>query len=379
MKSVLYCTFALTLLLACSRNLHAEESVPLQRDWMINLVDGMGWTFGLPDEPQDADYLEILEGRRRYRIEAEQARRPTDMVSAKDFTSFGEFSGEGWLSGIATPTTAHLDFHLPIAGRYRVSTSLLQPGFKISIGGHSFQADGGKAFEPVELGAVDLPAGALEIIVELPPNGGIDYLELQAPNLRPVAPLQGWNPGAALGREDLAVTVARLLDLEPALPPAGLPLIIEAETAGPFSGVEITDIRRMGEPSGGRWIRSGNLPAEVFFAFEVPAAGVYSLALRGTALSEQTARLNERFEFTLNFPSYLGAVEVGDFYLPRGLNTLQITLPPRAGLDSLSLQPHGSRPDNYLRLAGLQELSDPPTIAEMNRLLALLAALGPAR
>ena len=35
-----------------------------QRDWMIALVDASGWSYGLPDEPQDPDYINILTGNR---------------------------------------------------------------------------------------------------------------------------------------------------------------------------------------------------------------------------------------------------------------------------------------------------------------------------
>ena len=38
---------------------------------MISLVDATGWSFGLPDEPQDPDYINILNGNRELRIEAE--------------------------------------------------------------------------------------------------------------------------------------------------------------------------------------------------------------------------------------------------------------------------------------------------------------------
>ncbi len=379
MKILLFFAMALPLFLACGNQASAADPVPLQRDWMVNLVDGMGWSFGLPDEPQDADYIEILEGRRSYRIEAEQARRPTDMVSVKDFTSFGKFSGQGWLSGIATPTSATLEFTLPIGGTYKVSTALLRSGFRIKIADQTFSADGGKGFEALELGTIDLPAGKLEIDIDFPPDGGVDYIELQAPNLQPIAPLGGWAPDRPLQAEDLAVTAARLLDLQPALPPLGRPLIVEAETAGPFSGVEITDIRRMGEPSGGRWIRSGNLPAEVVLAFDVPSSGVYALSLRGTALTELVGTLNDRYQIPLSFPSYLASVEAGDYFLEQGVNTLHLTLPPQAGLDSLVLQPRSSGPEDYLRLVGLEGTDNPPGIEQMNRLLALLAALGPAR
>ncbi len=43
-----------------------------QRDWMVTLIDSTGWSYGLPDEPQDADYINILNGGREFRFEAEE-------------------------------------------------------------------------------------------------------------------------------------------------------------------------------------------------------------------------------------------------------------------------------------------------------------------
>ena len=39
-----------------------------QRDLMLGLVEGLGWSFGLPEEPEDRDYLRILNGERKLRI-----------------------------------------------------------------------------------------------------------------------------------------------------------------------------------------------------------------------------------------------------------------------------------------------------------------------
>lgn len=85
----------------------APESLS-QRDWMINLVDSLGLSFGLPDSPSDNDYLEILSGLRELRYEAEDHHRPTDLVSVNTFESFGAFSGRGWLNGTSLPTKTHL-------------------------------------------------------------------------------------------------------------------------------------------------------------------------------------------------------------------------------------------------------------------------------
>jgi tetratricopeptide (TPR) repeat protein len=68
-----------------------------------------------------------------------------------------------------------------------------------------------------------------------------------------------------------------------------------------------------------------------------------------------------------------------NLYLATGRHNLELTLPPRAGLDSLTLRPRASAPADYLRLAGLSPATTAPTVAELDRLLKLMAAIGNPR
>jgi hypothetical protein len=380
LRIALFLVAALALLLDCGQSASiAGTAVPTQREWMVGLVDGMGWSFGLPDQPEDTDYLAILEGGRRFRIEAELRKQPTDMVSVKQYTSFGPFSGEGWVSGIASPTVAHLRFLLPLSGSYRLSAALRLAGHEIRIGEQSFRADGENAFVRVPLGEAELPAGELEFTVHIPPNGAIDYIELEAPSLLSVRPLSGWEPDRPLSRDDLAVTAARLLDLEPLLPPSGVIARVEAESAAELKGAAITDIRHLGQPSGGRWIRAGAGGGRVRLFFTPPAASVYRLLLRGEASSPLTATLNEDRALAGEFPSYLQSRPMGTFFLEARENILDLRLPPRGGIDSLVLEGRRSEGADYRRLVGLPAGEEPPSLAEMDALLALLAGIGSSR
>lgn len=350
-----------------------------QREWMVNLVDGLGWSFGLPDEPQDADYQNILAGNRRLRIEAEAHKQPTDMVSVKRYRSFGPFSGDGWVSGTAMPTSAHLRFLLPLDGTYRLSASLRLAGHTISVGDTTFRGDGDHRFTEVYLGELGLTAGEHEVVVEIPPNGAIDYLELTAPPLPPLAPREGWAPERPLSRDDLAVTTARSLGLETLLPPQDVNVLVETESAADLGGAQRTDIRHLGKPSGGSWVRAGTAPARVVIPFSAPAAGVYSLHLRGAAGSRLQTTLDGHLPLAGDFPSYLQEVPLGTVYLAEGPHTLQVDLPPRGGADSLTLAAHRSSVEDYRRLVGLPMGTAPPSLEEMNSLLALLAAIGVPR
>lgn len=376
------CILAFLLLLAGSGELLAggETPVPTQRDWLVNLVDGMGWSFGLPDQPQDADYLRIMGGERLLRVEAEASKLPTDAVSVKEYTTFGAFSGEGWVSGIATPTTAHLRFLLPWSGTYQLSTSLRLPGHRIAIDGLTFTADGQEQFTRVALGEVELAAGEHEAVIALPANGAIDYLELQAPPLAPIRPLAGWQAEQPLSLDDMAVTTARVLGLEALLPPAGEVTLVEAESAGDQEGAEITDIRHLGEPSGGGWVRAGASGAVLRLSFAPASSAAYHLSLRGAAGQPVPGVINDRDHFTAHFPPYLQDSAIGTFFLETGENAITLQLPPRAGIDSLSLERRRSEGADYRRLIGLPAGTPaPPTEADIDLLLSLLAAIGASR
>lgn len=367
------------LLLLCLLLPGQALAAPLtQRDWLVNLVDGLGWSFGLPDEPRDADYLAIVDGGRRLHIEAETAVQAEDQVAIKNYRTYGDFSGTGWVSGIARPTTAHLRFLLPIGGRYEIRARLRLPGHRFVIGDRKFSVDGGRNFRTVKVAEVGLVAGENEIAVTLPANGSLDYIELQAPAYPPIAPVGGWQPDRPLSRSDLATTVIRALQLENCLPPAGATIRIEAESAGDIGDAEITRVTHLGHPSGGAWLRARAGTTRVVLAFSPPAPGVYRLALRGTGEGTVHAELDGRYQADFDFPPYLKDQTWTSLYLDGGEHQLVVTLPPRSGIDTLLLSPLSTREDDYLRLSGLQT-ADPPQPADLDRTIELLNNLMPPR
>lgn len=373
------CISAILMILAGGAETAGAAAGPTQRDWMVNLVDSMGWSFGLPDQPRDSDYLRILEGERSVRIEAETSGRPTDVVSIKNYTTFGAFSGEGWISGIATPTIAHIRFLLPLSGIYEVTAALRLPGHRISIDGQVFMADGNNNFTHVSLGKVELGAGEHDAEINLPANGSIDFLQFQADPLPPIRPPGGWQPDRPLSLDDLAVTAARALGLEAILPPSNETILIEAESAGTFSQASITDIGHLGAPSGGKWVRSEATGGIVRLDFAPPFPAVYRLSLVGAAGQPTSGTLDERVRFVAEFPSYLKKATIGTFFL-EGESTLRVDLPPRGGIDVLILEKRKSEGIDYRRLVGLPtDVDSPPSMAQIDQLLSVLAAIGSLR
>lgn len=355
----------------------AAASAPSQRDWMINLVDGLGLSFGLPDEPHDADYQRILSGNRHLRIEAEDHHLPTDMVSTNTFLTFGAYSGKGWVNGIAIPTKANLRFLLPLSGRYRATAKVRSSGHVFHFGDAQATVSAGEnRFHEVDLGTFDLTAGEQTVQIDLPPNTSIDYLELDAPSLASIAPPGGWQPDAPLTFEDLAVCAAQVLALEKLLPPATARYLFEAETALASGILETTDIRHLGRPSGGKWLRAGVAQTPLVLRFTPSTAGVFDLYLRGESEQPVTGKIDGQIPVRIAFPPYLEDVYVTTLALSKTEHTLTLSLPMMAGIDALQLHERRSDGADYRRLAGLGS-GTVPTQGDIDRVLALLALLHP--
>lgn len=91
---------ALVLFAAPAWPAEKVETVFTQKNLAHMIVNQFGWGDGLPKEPVDRDYLVILNGRRTFRFEAENAYNPTtDRVTLAEYNLYGPFSGKGWLLG----------------------------------------------------------------------------------------------------------------------------------------------------------------------------------------------------------------------------------------------------------------------------------------
>lgn len=358
------------LLLAAS--VHAE--VLSQRDWMEQLTDSLGWGYGLPDEPETDDYIALLSGKRHLIIEAEDNHRRSDRVAVKRLTNYGAYSGSGWVSGQRQPVQLHLDVLIPHNGRYRMFAATRLPGVKFALAGQELVADGGSEFRRQELGMVNLPAGPLEIVVSLPPDAGIDYLLLSASPRPPIAPLDGWQPDADLQTVDLAITMLQALDLLSVVPLSGHEELVEAEAAAAQSGVSVTTDRHLGAPSGGRWVRAGYTGADWIFPVPVKRSGCYQLSLRGSGEGAVTIAadgvLTKRFEFNQAMQS----VSLGRYCLPQGQYAFKLQLPPRVGIDSLSMQKLDTEASSLVQLLGVAVEADLQTQL-VNELLQILSSL----
>jgi hypothetical protein len=345
-----------------------------QREWLEQLVDSLGWGYGLPDNPETEDYLALLSGQRKLLIEAEDHHRQSDRVARKRQTNFGQFSGSGWLSGRREPVSLHLDILIPHSGRYRVAAATRGAGVQLQIAAQQFVASAGKQLTTQELGFVELEAGLLEIKVQLPPEGGIDFLHLEAEPLGEIAPLGGWQPDRQLTIADLSLTLLQTLKLLELLPATDNVVVVEAESAQMSAGAQVSDDRHLGAPSGGRWVRAGNQQTDWQLPVRVQQPGCYQLRLIGSG-SAPVAVGSGLFARRLEFGSALNTVELGRFCLPQGDFSLAMQLSPRSGIDRLEMHRLATDDQTLRQLLGVSAEQQFVTQQTLNDLLQLFANL----
>ncbi len=365
----------LLLLLLFSTAVAASADSLTQREWMEQLSDSLGWGYGLPDDPVADDYIALLSGERTLQVEAEENHRRSDRVAIKRLTNYGMYSGSGWVSGRKEIVDLHIAVLIPHNGRYQLSAATRLPGVKFAVAGQEFAATAGNRFTYQALGEVNLLAGPTEILVTLPPNAGIDYLRLFAPPLPSIAPLQGWQPEHRLDAADLALTTLQALDLVATLPLSGQKQTFEAESAVQQEGVEVTNDRHLGVPSGRAWVRARHLATTWQLPLSLSQPGCYQLVLRGRSHEPIQIALPGILVGQVEFGQALTNHSFGNFCLPQGEQVFVFDLPPWAGIDSLELHELDISQATVIRLLGLSAGQTAVDRQVINEILQLLSSL----
>lgn len=332
------------------------------------LVDLFGWGEGLPEKPTDKDYMTILGGGRTLRFEAEDVYdRYYDKVIIRSYNLFGPYTGSGWLHGTTVPTAVHFKVFIPVAGKYTLKASTKGDDQLWSVAGKAFKINAGATMKETVIGQMFVPAGTLEFNAVIPPSGGIDYLAFSAPALAPVEPVSGWDFPAKLNGGQLAEVAAALLGAEGLLPEdtTASHKILSAAAVLPLpESLFLTDSQLLGKPVGEKWVRAGQVAAQLSIPVEIDAAGVYQLRARFVG-STLTAGFGDR-TVTLPGKPYLDWIECGAFRLPRGSARLNFVIPPTGGLDSVELVRRRSSPADYVDLVkpgkGAGEIVTPPEL-----------------
>ncbi|WP_298439398.1 hypothetical protein [Geobacter sp.] len=356
--------FAVTVLLLMGISLSAvapvaaagEPSTVTQGELAVRLVTELGLEKGLPEKPQPADYLAVLGGRRHYRFEAEDVYDAEgDSVSVKNYPLCGPFTGKGWVCGLAVSTTVRFAVFLPRAGEYRLKVSSRGDGQLWRAGGEEFRVSTGGALREAVAGSVSLKAGPQVISVQLPPEGGVDWIALEADDLPALEPLEGWRFEAPLTWGTMAEVLAPLLGLEQKMPvdKAGSPHPVAVHAAANLpDGVTTTTATFLGPFTPPKWVRAGSGGAVIEVPLVIEAAGMYELRVRllgDPVVIDFDGRRSER-----PGKPFLVWHNLGIMRLREGRHLLTLTLPPLGGADVVEILKHKSSPADYLEIIGLK-------------------------
>lgn len=328
-----------------------------QKDFARLILQQFSWNDGLPKEPADRDYLMILGGKRTFRYEAENAYNElTDRVTLRDFALYGEFTGKGWLLGVSDATDATFTILLPVDGEYDFKAVIKGDGFVWNIDGKNYPADSKvKKFQETSVAKVKLKAGVVTIKLTIPPDGAIDSFSLSAPDYTSIQPFMGWRFKEALTAvrmAEIAVALANRYDQLPDAGPEVSPKPVSAfEKVDLPPNVQPTVADYLGAFASAKWVRANFQGATLKFPLTVTETGYYGLT--ANIMGEKLAGKVNNTLFNLEGKAYLSKINLGVYRLDSGDNSLSITLPAMGGIDNIEVAKKSTKPEDFLRLAGV--------------------------
>ena len=323
---------------------YAQATVVTQAEWAVYMTQGLGLDWNLPENAKSNHYLERL-----------------------DWTNSIEFQAAQMLDGsTATPLEdgfVQSEPGEPSEALYQVATLRAGDyGFRVKLGGGgavlkvSDQAY--EMFQPdmparwVDLDRVPLNPGEHPLSLMLIDGARAESLGVTPPCMTPVEPTGGWTPLDPLTFHDMAVTLAKALDLERNLPELGDPISIRGEEFRktliyPFDD-ELADVFE-DDPY---WLSSGGSIIIAVVRFEVPEDGIYSIETR--YISPQPVRwAMDSCLRVVTCPitaSQIGRRRSLALELDAGEHVLEVTLPPGAKLDRVDVQRRDGSSEEYVRI-----------------------------
>ena len=362
----------INLLFGAEQEPQKTATTVTQGEFAARLINALQWDKGLPDKPKESDYLAILDGKRTFRFEAEEHYdTKKDSVSVR---TFGSFSGTGWLSGIATPTTVHLSAFIPLEGEYTLTVVAKGDDQRWSVNSQSLTVNFGPGLSEKVAGKVRLPAGAQEITVQLPPEGAIDYFTLTAPSLKALMPFSGWRFKEPVTQGDVAKMAVTLWNLEASMPadPAAKPVTIAAfETPELPKSAVLSTAKYYGTFSAKKWVRAGYEKITLNIPLTIDQEAVYNIKVRYRG--KKLSAFVDGLPVTRDGKNSLTLLDLGLYSLTRGNHKLLIELAPGEGVDTILLERRKSAPGDFMAAAGMKgDAGAPVTPADLDALLAKL-------
>jgi hypothetical protein len=319
----------------------AQSTVVTQAEWAVYLAQALGVDWNLPPNAKSNHYLARLDWTKSIEFEAAQMLEGSTASPSEDGSIQSNLGG---------PAEALYEIAMLRAGDYGFRVKLAGGGALLKVGSHAYEA-----YQPepesrwVDLNRVRLSPGSHQLSLMLPPGTRAEAIGVTPPCMVPVEPAGGWRPLEALRFEEMAVTLAKALDVEQDLPEIGDPITIrgekfvrtvsfpyEEETAPPAN-----------EPF---WLSTGGSIVTAVARFTVPEPGVYSIEAR--YFSEIPVRWNmDRCLRVITCPltpAQAGRRRSLALELEAGEHELEVTLGPRSKLDRVEIQRRDGSTEAYI-------------------------------
>lgn len=321
----------------------AQSTVVTEAEWAVYLAQGLGLDWNLPPNAKSNHYLERLQWTKSVEFQASQMLEGSTASASEDGSV---------RSGPASPAEALYEVAMLRAGDYGFRVKLSGGEALLRVEGQSYEL-----YQPdsesrwVDLNRVRLSPGSHKLSLMLPQGTRADALGVTPPCMLPVKPTGGWNPLEPLRFEEMAVTLAKALDLEQDLPQMGDPTTIRGEEFVRTLSFPYEDKAETveNEPF---WLSTGGSIVTAVARFNVAEPGVYSIEAR--YLSERPVRWNMdsclRVITCPVTPAQAGRRRSLALDLEAGEHEIEVTLGPGSKLDRIEVQRRDGSPDAYIEL-----------------------------
>lgn len=322
----------------------AQSTIVTQAEWAVYMAQGLGLDWNLPPNAKSNHYLERLDWTNGIEFDASQ------MLDGSTATSRSDGSVE---SHVGQPAEALYQVATLRAGDY---------GFRVKLGGggavlkvsdqayEMFQPDASPRW--VDLDRIPLNPGEHPMSLMLIDGARAESLGVTPPCMTPVEPTGGWSPLEPLTFHEMAVTLAKALELERNLPELGEPISIRGEEFRKTLVYPYTDELADASDDDPYWLSAGGSIVTAVVSFEVPEDGVYSIETRYISPRPIRWAMDSCLR-VVTCPitaSQIGRRRSLALELEAGEHVLEVTLPPGAKLDRIDVQRRDGSSEEYLRV-----------------------------
>jgi hypothetical protein len=354
----------------------AQNNVVTQAEWAVYVVRALELDWSLPPNAKSYHYIDRL-----------------NWGSSIDFSALHLQEGSSpFLRAVTDVDPNFVQAESPAAeALYRVNTH--RPGdygFRVRLAGGGgvvkikntvfevFQPD--QDFRWVDLSKITLNPGEHSLSLLLSEGTRAQSIGVTPPCLTPVEPIGGWDPLAALTYGDLAVTVAKALDLEYNLPEIGPEITLKGEDFTPTLRVPLEGEGENvpEEPPEPFWLSSGDAILSAEITFDVAERGFFTLEARYISPNSVRWVINGCLRaITCPEMSVRGqrGTRIIALELDAGTHTLEVTLPPNASLDKVIVQQRDPDIEEYLGIVADEGIGVGDAQAGVPRRSAISAAI----